>query len=106
MGRLRRLPCDAGAVKVRIGVGLGVRATLAGPEFGDYVDTVERLGFDSLWLSERINGPAPDPIVAMAYAAGRTMLPLPVCSMGGRPKSGPTAESPSKSAAGARQVTS
>lgn len=59
-------------MKVRIGVGLGVRATLAGPEFGDYVDTVERLGFDSLWLSERINGPAPDPIVAMAYAAGRT----------------------------------
>src|SRR5690606_36642827 len=33
---------------------------------------VERLGFDSLWLSERINGPAPDPIVAMSYAAGRT----------------------------------
>ena len=59
-------------MNVRIGVGLGVRATLAGPEFGDYVDAVERLGFDSLWLSERINGPAPDPIVAMSYAAGRT----------------------------------
>ena len=59
-------------MKVRIGVGLGVRTTLTGPDFGGYVDTVERLGFDSLWLSERINGPAPDPIVAMAYAAGRT----------------------------------
>lgn len=58
--------------KVRIGVGLGVRSRLHGPEFGAYVDTVERLGFDSLWLSERITGPAPDPIVAMAYAAGRT----------------------------------
>lgn len=69
---LPRRPCDAGVVNVRIGVGLGVRATLAGPEFGDYVDAVERLGFDSLWLSERINGPAPDPIVAMSYAAGRT----------------------------------
>ena len=57
---------------MRIGVGLGVRSALSGPEFGDYVDTVERLGFDSLWLSERINGAAPDPIVAMSYAAGRT----------------------------------
>jgi probable F420-dependent oxidoreductase len=59
-------------VKVRIGVGLGVRSTLAGAAFGDYVDTVERLGFDSVWLSERINGTAPDPLVAMSYAAGRT----------------------------------
>jgi probable F420-dependent oxidoreductase len=30
------------------------------------------LRFDSLWLSERIGGQAPDPVVAMAYAAGRT----------------------------------
>lgn len=59
-------------MKVRIGVGSGVRSRLNGPEFGDYVDMVERLGFDSLWLSERITGPAPDPVVAMAYAAGRT----------------------------------
>ena len=29
-------------------------------------------GFDSLWLSERISGEAPDPVVAMSYAAGRT----------------------------------
>ena len=41
-------------MKVRIGVGLGVRTTLHGPEFGEFVDTVERLRFDSLWLSERI----------------------------------------------------
>lgn len=57
---------------VRIGVGLGVRTRLHGPEFGEYVDAVERLGFDSIWLSERITGSAPDPVVAMAYAAGRT----------------------------------
>src|SRR5215203_5035221 len=61
-----------GAMKVRIGVGLGVRTKLHGPEFGEFVDTVERLRFDSLWLSERITGEAPDPIVAMSYAAGRT----------------------------------
>ncbi len=59
-------------MKVRIGVGLGVRSRLHGPQFGAYVDTVEALGFDSLWLSERITGEAPDPVVAMAYAAGRT----------------------------------
>jgi probable F420-dependent oxidoreductase len=49
-----------------------VRTWLHGPEFGDVVDAVEELRFDSLWLSERITGQAPDPIVAMAYAAGRT----------------------------------
>ncbi len=59
-------------MKVRIGVGLGVRTSLHGPEYGDVVDSIERLGFDSLWLSERISGEAPDPVVAMAYAAGRT----------------------------------
>jgi probable F420-dependent oxidoreductase len=36
------------------------------------VDELERLDFDSLWLSERISGEAPDPLVAMAYGAGRT----------------------------------
>jgi probable F420-dependent oxidoreductase len=59
-------------VKVRIGLGLGTRTTLHGPAFGEVVDLVEQHGFDSLWLSERIGTEAPDPIVAMAYAAGRT----------------------------------
>jgi len=30
------------------------------------------LGFDSLWLSERLGGECPDPLVGLAYAAGRT----------------------------------
>ena len=60
------------AMKVRVGIGLGTRTRLQGPEYGEVVDTIERLGFDSLWLSERISGEAPDPIVAMSYAAGRT----------------------------------
>jgi probable F420-dependent oxidoreductase len=59
-------------VKVRIGVGLGTRTQLHGADFGAVVDSLERLRFDSLWLSERITGDAPDPVVAMAYAAGRT----------------------------------
>lgn len=59
-------------MKVRIGFGLGTRTQLHGPDFGLVVDAMERHRFDSLWLSERISGDAPDPIVAMAYAAGRT----------------------------------
>lgn len=63
-------PTDA--PKVRIGVGLGVRTALTDERYTTVVDELERLGIDSLWLSERINGPAPDPLVAMAYGAGRT----------------------------------
>lgn len=58
--------------KVRVGFGLGTSTTLNGPSYGAVVDSLESLGFDSLWLSERISGPAPDPLVAMAYGAGRT----------------------------------
>ena len=59
-------------MKIRIGVGLGVRTTLNDSSFGQVVDTLEERGWDSLWFSERIGGEAPDPVVAMAYAAGRT----------------------------------
>ena len=58
--------------QVRVGLGLGARTALHGPEFGAVVDEMEAVGLDSLWLSERISGPAPDPIMAMSYAAGRT----------------------------------
>ncbi len=60
------------AHKIRIGYGLGTSTDLHGPSYGAVVDALESLGFDSLWLSERISGPAPDPLVAMAYGAGRT----------------------------------
>lgn len=59
--------------KVRIGVGLGVGNTLRGPEqFAEVVDDLERLGFDSLWMSDRTTGAALDPLAALAFAAGRT----------------------------------
>jgi probable F420-dependent oxidoreductase len=60
-------------MKVRIGFGLGTQ-TLAGDaeRFPGFVDALEAHGFDSLWLSERLTGPAPDPLVALAVAAGRT----------------------------------
>jgi probable F420-dependent oxidoreductase len=60
-------------MKVRIGMGLGTQ-TLAGDaeRFPGFVDALEARGFDSLWLSERLTGPAPDPLIALAVAAGRT----------------------------------
>lgn len=58
--------------RIRIGFGLGTRTRLNDAGFGVVVDALERLGFDSLWLSERIGGEAPDPLVGMAFAAGRT----------------------------------
>lgn len=60
------------APKIRIGFGLGVRTRLNDDGFAVVVDALERLRFDSLWLSERISGDAPDPLTAMAFAAGRT----------------------------------
>lgn len=60
-------------MKVRIGVGLGTQG-LAEPEttFAPMVDALERCRFDSLWLSERLTAPAPDPVVGLAFAAART----------------------------------
>lgn len=61
-----------GAMKIRIGFGLGVRTGLNDHSFLEVVDALEDLGFDSLWLSERLGGSAPDPLVAMSMAAART----------------------------------
>jgi probable F420-dependent oxidoreductase len=60
-------------MKIRIGFGLGTRTLTNSYEtFDPFLDALEGLGFDSLWLSERIGGECPDPVVGMAYAAGRT----------------------------------
>lgn len=60
-------------MKIRIGYGLGTGSTTTDPvRFGALVDNLERLGFDSLWLSERVNGPALDPVVGMTFAIART----------------------------------
>ncbi len=61
------------AVKVRIGYGLGTRTlTNTQDRFLSLVDGLESSGFDSLWLSERIGASAPDPVVGLAVAAGRS----------------------------------
>lgn len=59
-------------MKVRIGFGLGAHRGLTRERFNQVVDTLEALRFDSLWLSERVSGDAPDPIIGLAVAAGRT----------------------------------
>jgi probable F420-dependent oxidoreductase len=57
---------------VRVGVGLGVQTSSAPERFGAFVDCLEALDFDSLWLSERISTDCPDALSALAFAAGRT----------------------------------
>ena len=59
-------------MKVRFGFTCRGQADLALDDFPSLVDTLERLGFDSLWLPEHmLNGPF-DPLIGLAYAAART----------------------------------
>jgi probable F420-dependent oxidoreductase len=59
-------------MKIRIGYGLGNLRPLSGDALGAMAEGLEGNGFDSLWLSERVSGPAPDPVLALTYAAART----------------------------------
>ncbi|MGI9604445.1 MAG: TIGR03619 family F420-dependent LLM class oxidoreductase [Acidimicrobiales bacterium] len=59
-------------MKVRVGFGLGGSVGLDHESFTVVVDELDRIGFDSLWVSERANSPTFDPMVAMTWAAART----------------------------------
>jgi len=59
-------------VKIRVGYGLGNLRPLDGDRLGAFAEAIEHHGFDSLWLSERISGPAPDPLLGLTFAAART----------------------------------
>jgi probable F420-dependent oxidoreductase len=59
-------------MKTRVGYGLGNLRPLDGDRLGAFAEAIERHGFDSLWLSERISGPAPDPLLGLTFAAART----------------------------------
>lgn len=60
-------------MKVRIGIGTGaLGAPGDGVVFGEYVDALEELGYDSLWVTERLAGDTPEPLATLAFAAGRT----------------------------------
>lgn len=59
-------------MKVRVGFGLGTRTGFVDESFLELVDLLEEHRFDSLWLSERVTGGCPDPVVALSVAAGRS----------------------------------
>jgi probable F420-dependent oxidoreductase len=68
-------------MKIRIGVGSG-GATGSAEALAELTESLDELGFDSLWLSEVLTGPVLDPVVGLAWAAatsprlkvGTTML--------------------------------
>lgn len=63
-------------MKVRIGVGVVSstdRSLASGPALAELVDESERRGIDSLWLSDQASSAHHvDPLIGLAYAAGRT----------------------------------
>ena len=68
-------------MKIRIGV--GAAGAVSTPEqLGELMTALDERGFDSIWLSEVLTGPVPDPAVGLAWAAafnakvklGTTML--------------------------------
>ena len=83
-------------MKVRVGYGLGTQGLARDDRFGDLVDNLERLGFDSLWLSERITSAAPDPTVGLApgrqaifsFLASRSGVYRIVCLIPGYERAG------------------
>jgi probable F420-dependent oxidoreductase len=60
------------AMKVRFGFTCRGQADLMLDSFPQLVDDLERLGFDSIWLPERMLNGAFDPLVGLAHAAART----------------------------------
>ena len=59
-------------MKIRIGYGLGTAGLADDTSYVQIVDLLEQLGFDSIWLAERIAGVTVDPIVGLSVAAART----------------------------------
>ena len=62
-------------MKVRIGVAIGGRQSIALEEFGNLVDELKELGFDSIWVPETFLNGSIDPLVGLAFAAARVRTP-------------------------------
>lgn len=58
-------------MKVRIAVS-AAGSTVERADFLDFIDGLERRGFDTVWLSDVPMGTTVDPLVGLAIAAGRT----------------------------------
>lgn len=59
-------------MKIRIGVGMGAAAAADPGAFVATVQQLERLHFDSLWLSEVLTTPTIDPLAGLSFAAAAT----------------------------------
>lgn len=61
-------------MKVRVGIGPGTTAAagMGGKEFWTLIDGCERVGWDSIWFSERVGGDVMDPLAAIGAAIGRS----------------------------------
>ncbi len=61
-------------MKVRVGVGPGIGASagLGGEGFWSLIEDCERIGWDSIWFSERVGADVLDPLAAMGAAVGRS----------------------------------
>lgn len=59
-------------MKIRIGLGLGAGGATDSDTFVEAVQSLERCGFDSLWLSEVLTTGVLDPLSGLAFAAGVT----------------------------------
>ena len=57
-------------MKVRIGVGVG-GASSSPDDLGGACAAMEDLGFDSVWLADVLSVPLDDPMVGLAFVAGR-----------------------------------
>lgn len=57
---------------VRIGVGLGIDGRTDPAELSEVAEACEELGFDSLWLAERLDADIPDVVAGLAFVAART----------------------------------
>lgn len=55
-------------MKVRIGVGLG-QSAVTSDDLAEVMAAVDAHDFDSLWMSEVLTSPGPDPLVALASVA-------------------------------------
>ena len=60
-----------GVVKVRFAVSPGIEMW-DGDVLPEFIDALESLGFDTIWLSDIPMGAPVDPLVGLAFAAGRT----------------------------------
>ena len=63
---------DMSKIKIGVGPGIGASAGMGADGFFGLIDSCERIGWDSLWFSERIGGDVLDPLAAMSVAIGRS----------------------------------